>query len=273
MDRDEIVAILVVPVVAIAFWLSGRLFPSKKGGLSEGEAWRALWLPAIAPLLAIATLAGATLADPEAPHAITIERSLIALPSLMLIARVVSRAARALRPTNAHAYARGLIKPQVAISDTLREVLTADELHAVVLHEEAHVRHFDPLRILIARAATDLQWPFDSAEKRYTAWANALEFERDRNACARGADPLALASSLVKAAHLQGNHSAHRAALVDGHQMLEARVNALLEVRPALKAPPRSRRITYLATLSVIAMAFALGFFNGGEIVTLLAGE
>lgn len=270
MDRDEVAAVLILPVCAILLWVSGRAFSRPNKNRSEEDAWRAVWLPMVTPLLALAALVGAAVSDPEAPHAFSAERGLIALPTLLLFARAGVRAVRSLRTSDGLAHVRGLFRPSVVIDDSFREQLTHDELRAVILHEEAHARHFDPARIWAARIATDLQWPFAAAEARYTAWANALELERDRNACDEGADSLSLASALVKAARNPVARTAHHAALADNAPLLEVRIAALLD-STATETPRRSQRRGFILLLAS-AGAFVVGLLNGGEIISLLVG-
>jgi len=96
------------------------------------------------------------------------------------------------------AFVLGPLRPEIFVSRSLLEILDAEELEAVLLHEEHHQRTRAPLRTLALAAWMRIiglipvlgRW----IERRLTQ----LEIDADRYAMAAGATRAAIASALVK---------------------------------------------------------------------------
>lgn len=56
------------------------------------------------------------------------------------------------------AFTGGLLRPHIFVSDTMIELLSGAELQLLLLHEQSHMRHRDPLRRFILNWSTRL-WP------------------------------------------------------------------------------------------------------------------
>jgi len=95
---------------------------------------------------------------------------------------------------------RGLLRPRIEIDAGLLARLDDAELGAALLHEREHARSHDPLRILLAQATLALNPARSLLGGHYARWSLAREIDCDRGAVAAGADPLALARSIVVAA-------------------------------------------------------------------------
>jgi len=95
------------------------------------------------------------------------------------------------------AFCFGLFRPRIGISTGLVETLTQHELKAVLLHEDYHRRHYDPLRGLLAEvlAGTFFSLPV-SAELR-DLFLTSLELAADRHAVRFAGRP-SLAGALQK---------------------------------------------------------------------------
>lgn len=95
------------------------------------------------------------------------------------------------------AFCFGLLRPRICISTGLAETLTDKELKAVLLHEDHHRRHFDPLRGLLteALAATFFFLPIASELRDW--FLTTTELKADRHA-ARVAGRPSLAGALHK---------------------------------------------------------------------------
>jgi Zn-dependent protease with chaperone function len=106
------------------------------------------------------------------------------------------------------AFSFGLLQPRICISTGLAAILSDKELKAVLLHEDHHCRHYDPLRRLLADvlAATLFFLPI-SAELR-ELFLTATELEADRHAVRLVGRP-SLAGALHKIlTHPQAAHLA-----------------------------------------------------------------
>jgi Zn-dependent protease with chaperone function len=96
----------------------------------------------------------------------------------------------------------GLRRPTVVFEPRFLAALSPDEAHAVLLHEVAHFQAWDATRnaLLALAGAFSVQSGASPLSRHY---ALDRELTSDLRAVARGADPLALASALVKAGRLQ----------------------------------------------------------------------
>ncbi len=103
-----------------------------------------------------------------------------------------------LTPVDNTAFVTGLWRPHIYCSHDLVDRLTGDELRAVTLHERAHQRSRDPLRLVLLASVA----PVAALHRRGRAWlertAAAREIAADRYALEHGATRTALASALLK---------------------------------------------------------------------------
>jgi len=275
VDRDEVALLLAALAAGALLWLAGFLLPARPG-TEERAAWRQVWVPALPALVAVAFLGGWAFADPEAPQGLGVSRLAMLVPLAVIWGRALFRAALAATATpEGPALVTGFLRPKVHVAPSLLDLLDPVELRAVVAHEAAHVRHRDPLRILVAQLCTDLQWPAPRAKHRQRAWLQSLELARDAEAAAQpGIDPAALASAIVKVARLPQPAlpcpEGSSAALVEQGVFLEARVRCLLSPAPAV-AGSRPFVLRGLAC-ALASLGFALGLTVAHPLATVLAG-
>lgn len=241
MDRELL--LLVVALAASGPWLllTGRrettaaALPSARD--LERRRWRDVWRPFIPLALVAALLAGWALQEPAAAEQPSPWLAILAVPGAALALRAAVRAARSLRlppPTDATGTV-GLLRPRMHIAPALEARLEAVPLAAVRAHEAAHVHHRDPLRILLARLATDLQ-AGTAAKSRLRAWLTALEMARDEEARNDGASGIALGEAILAAARLPRMGAAVAGPDAD----LFERIERLLAPVPA-QAPDRAK--------------------------------
>lgn len=104
------------------------------------------------------------------------------------------------------AFVAGLHRPAIYCDARLPQELTPGELRAVLLHEQAHQRSFDPVRLLVLDLLAPVARPF-AAGRQWLASAEARrEVAADRYALAHGARRRELASALVKLPPLARAH-------------------------------------------------------------------
>ena len=95
------------------------------------------------------------------------------------------------------AFCFGLLNPAICLSTGLIETLTDRELKAVLLHEEHHRRHYDPLRTLLVDVAAALLFFLPAAVEWRNLFHVATELAADRYAV-RLAGRFSLAGALHK---------------------------------------------------------------------------
>lgn len=89
----------------------------------------------------------------------------------------------------AFSFAYGLARPRVVVSRGLFEESDPEELRAVLEHERYHVRHLDPLKVVVARAASSAYFFLPALRGLRSRYAAASELAADRRAirtCGRG---------------------------------------------------------------------------------------
>lgn len=96
------------------------------------------------------------------------------------------------------AFVLGPLRPEIFVSRSLLETLDAEELEAVLLHEEHHQRTRAPLRTLALAAWMRIIGLIPVLGRWIERRLAQLEIDADRYAMAAGATRAAIASALVK---------------------------------------------------------------------------
>ena len=252
--------------------------------IAERRAWVRLWLPIIPTLLVAAWLCGWALREPDPVHDHVDPGVLVAacLPFAAIATRAALRALWALvsEPAELPICTAGLLQPRIVFSPFLARALDEGQLRAAWEHERAHVRHRDPLRIWLAQIATDLQWPWPWARRRFDAWIEVLEYARDDEARSLGVSGADLAAAVLATAR-QSSAALRRqglsctattdAALIGDTRSLQRRITRLLSPPPE---PGETRTGVQLSSPAVAAAgalllltACALGVLYGEAIL------
>ena len=146
------------------------------------------------------------------------------------------------------AFCSGLLRPRICLSLGLADALNDAELKAVLLHEDHHRRHFDPLRGLLVEIITTLLFFLPVAAELRDSFLTSMELEADQHAV-RLAGRASLAGALRK--FLTHPLTVRLPAIgLAGLSATEARVAALLGDSPAFLRLSTHR----LAASSVILM-------------------
>jgi hypothetical protein len=163
----------------------------------------------------------------------------------------------------------GLLRPHIVFAPQLAKRLDDRAIEAALAHERAHIRHRDPLRIWAAQCVTDLQWPWGSAQRRFTCWLAALEQARDDEARAAGVEGADLAAALVGSLRFQ---SAKRCTggvgLIGEPEAVQARIARLLRPLPDAVPPSDSPRMAFATVLVLtLVLAMVLGVACGERLI------
>lgn len=177
--------------------------------------------------------------------------------SLAHLAGTLGVAHRLVVTTDPHVYAftAGLIRPRIYLSQGVRQLVTDDELEAVLRHELHHLRRRDPLRFFLWRLLLPLQ-PLLPAMRTLENRAHlAAELAADRfTADSIGTDALARAVVIVSRAQPAMQISAITAAFF----ATDARVAALLG-RPITVKISRTDLLTSVGySIGLVALAIWL---------------
>lgn len=205
VDREYLLTIFVLVGATASMALANAWLVWREAatGLSIDERleWRRLWTPLAVAVVSTAWSWGWWLLEPENAESVPSLFVLAALLAGYVWLRALVRAIKSQRDSRRPAaYTSGFLRPRIVIDPAFAELLDEVELAAVQAHEQAHVRHRDPLRVWLAQWCADLQWPSGAARRWLLTWRAALEMARDDEARRDGVDGADLGSALVKAA-------------------------------------------------------------------------
>ena len=283
MERESLLATLIVLLGGLALQLfavwPGRIRHRSASRQLERLHWLALWWPTAPALTVAAWLCGWALSQPDpVPGHVGAFIFIAAGPFGIVGARALVRAVWSLchstRTYGIRTYGIvtvGLLRPRIVVAPELAKALDERAMRAALAHERTHVRHRDPLRIWLAQFVTDLQWPWDSAGRRFTGWLATLELARDDEARAGGVEGADLAAAVLGSLRFQIGIATAAATLIGRPEVLPARIARLLQPLP--ESPP-DREPPYLAVAGGLAMiwlvAIVLGLSCGERLIDSL---
>jgi Zn-dependent protease with chaperone function len=266
VEREFLLTVLIIFLGGLTLqlfapwpWRNGNASASRR---MERLHWLVLWWPATLTLVVAAWLCGWALSqsdpvlDPVGPLLFV-----ACAPFGIVILRAVARAVWSLArsPGDSGVATVGLLRPHIVFAPQLAKRLDDRAIEAALAHERAHIRHLDPLRIWAAQCVTDLQWPWGSAQRRFTSWLAALEQARDDEARAAGVDGADLAAALIGSLRFQcGKCCIGGVGLIGQPEVVQARIARLLRPLPDAVLPRESSRIA-IAALLVLTLALAMG--------------
>lgn len=277
MDREYCLSFLIALVagttlLACGWWPVADVCIRSARGL-EKITWRRIWLP-FAPALAVASaLCGWALLEPDpVPEGVPLSLILMSTPVLLLLTRAAVRGGWAVitDPHDPGTATVGLLRPRILFSPRLAKKLDDRQIEAVLEHERAHARHWDPLRIWLAQLVTDLQWPWPQARERIQRWLIALELARDEEARAAGIQGTDLAEAIIASARFcQNANPSTQATLTGQGAALKERIARLLDPLCADSETAHVRSPLF-ALLPTSMLALAVGLIFGERMVRAL---
>lgn len=293
MEREWLLSMLVVLLGGLALqplcWISAIDSRGAGGDVPERTAWLRLWYPVVPALLVAAWLGGWALTESDPVRDRLGVWALYAAwgPFAVIFGRAAVRGIWALlrRVPECGVSTIGLIQPQTVFSPFLARQLADTEVRAALAHEWAHARHRDPLRIWLAQLATDLQWPWPSAQQRLETWLVALELARDEEARTEGIDGADLAAAVLasvrflqqlpaelsKRASFNGTSFVH-ARLIGDSRTLRERMSRLLAPLPTASrdAPTLPAWTAEVVLVFLLLIALVLGVAYGDRAMRVL---
>lgn len=276
MERESLLAILIVFLGGMTLqlfapwpWSTSADTMSRR---VERRHWLSLWWPAAPASVVAAWLCGWAVSQPD-PVLDPVGPFLFiaCMPFGVVVVRAVVRAVWSLArsPGESGVATVGLLRPHIVFPPQLAKRLDDRAIEAALAHERAHVRHRDPLRIWSAQLVTDLQWPWGSAQRRFTSWLGALEQARDDEARAAGVDGADLAAALVGSLRFQSSQCCTTGVgLIGRPEAVQARIARLLEPLPdtAFLGDPPLMSIAAPLVLTLV-LALVLGLACGEPVI------
>ena len=96
------------------------------------------------------------------------------------------------------AFSAGLFRPKIYLSTGLIQLMTVEEIQAILKHEEYHCRQFDPLRNLIINFLSDSMFFLPACRRLQRNFQISSEKAADQFAICYGSSPLELSKALIK---------------------------------------------------------------------------
>lgn len=157
------------------------------------------------------------------------------------------------------AFTTGLLYPRIVVSSAVVEALTDAELDAILMHEAAHARRRDPLRLLVAAFCRDLVFFLPLSHTLFGVVREAQERAAD-DVAAEAAGALEVASALIAVLRVARREPALEMVPAAAGADPEARIRRLLDA-PA----PRGRTRFHLPrTAATLVLSGALLTDLGG---------
>ena len=272
MDRELVVLILVPSIAGPLMILAGWWTPRRPDGpcatLMERVHWRDLWMPCVPVAVFASLLMGWAMTEPEHAEAAHGLVGVLATVFTAVWVRALFRAAWSLLRCSVEqpACTVGLLRPRVRLSPALLNTLDPEAIEAARAHEEAHARHFDPLRLWLGQLVTDLQWPAAAPGERLQAWQRTLELARDEEARRHGVRGEDLAAAILAAVRLRPGMCGSGAALLGNGSRMRERIR--LALAPLTSPPAKdSGRVHRAIALVVVCVGAAVAGVHLGESV------
>lgn len=164
----------------------------------------------------------------------------------------------------------GLLHPRVVVSHGLVAVLRPEELAAVLHHERYHLRNWDTLKVVVARAAPAAFFFLPALGHLRDRYLVGRELAADRRAVeAVGGPPLAGALYQVLDRPAWATFGA--AAALAGSEYLEMRITQLESgEEPPFARVPRWASIVTVAGLVLLSAAFMVALARTGNGVSMM---
>lgn len=246
--------LVVVPTLApVAWFLSSALHEAESDSSLAACVWdhgsvdchdSLLFAGVLGVALALSALRNLTSWRRAQSVAVTESRALSRIALICAAHPVLSRnrhIVRVVTGADQVLCTRGLFRPRIEIDVRLLRLLGDDALEAALLHEVEHVRGLDPLRYAMAAAALALNPLARLLRPELEAWRFGREAACDRASVGGGANALALALALVKAAGDHARPGPVAALNASGIERVRARIALLLEYADRLPVHHRPR--------------------------------
>ena len=159
------------------------------------------------------------------------------------------------------ALCHGLWRPRVALSRGLVELLSRDELEAVLLHERHHQAYRDPLKTLLARSLAGAFFFVPVVSELVERYLQLKELDADQAAILAQRDRLPMASAFCKVA--RASHSMPHPAIAIG-ALLSPSADRIAQLTDGSRPRWRPSRRALALSVVVFGLQLAVGLAAGG---------
>jgi Zn-dependent protease with chaperone function len=148
----------------------------------------------------------------------------------------------------------GFRKPTIVLSTNLIDMLDQTELEAVILHETAHQKYYDPLKVFVLQTISEVMWYIPLAIWAHKNFRIMIELVADEYAITRMGSELGLGSALLKLikTHLAIKTPPLLVPFADG--TVDYRLKQLIEPQHTLPVKLQSKSIIISVNVMILLM-------------------
>lgn len=152
------------------------------------------------------------------------------------------------------AFTIGFFRPTIVLSTALITMLDHAELEAVVFHETAHQKYFDPLKLLVLQIISEAMWYIPLTKWSYQNYKIMIELVADEYAINRMGSELGLGSALLKLikTRLSGSTAPSLVPFADG--TVDYRIKQLIDPEPSIPVKIQTKSIFISINMIMILM-------------------
>jgi len=161
------------------------------------------------------------------------------------------------------AYAGGLLRKKIFISDSTEELLSSEEIKGTLLHEAGHLAMNHPVKRLVIKAILFGFFMIPTRKEIWQRFKMLTELAADEFAVRKGAAPVCLASAMVKVAK-STSHAFEPAAAGFSDSLISLRVRNLLGEKDGVpsdkKLPSRRKPVRKVAAVALFSVLLSFPF-------------
>jgi Zn-dependent protease with chaperone function len=152
------------------------------------------------------------------------------------------------------AFTMGFLKPKIVLSSTLISILDKAELEAVVYHETAHQKYYDPLKVFVLQIISEAMWYIPLTKWSYQNYKIMIELVADEYAVKRMGSELGLGSALLKLIKTRLSGSITPALVPFANGTVDYRIKQLIDPEPSIPVKIQTKSIFISINMIVILM-------------------
>jgi Zn-dependent protease with chaperone function len=152
------------------------------------------------------------------------------------------------------AFTMGFLKPKIVLSSTLIKMLDRAELEAVVYHETAHQKYYDPLKVFVLQIISKAMWYIPLTKWSYQNYKIMIELVADEYAVKRMGSELGLGSALLKLIKTRLSGSITPAFVPFANGTVDYRIKQLIDPEPSIPVKIQTKSIFISINMIVILM-------------------
>lgn len=153
------------------------------------------------------------------------------------------------------AFTMGFLKPKIVLSSTLISMLDRAELEAVVYHETAHQKYYDPLKVFVLQIISEAMWYIPLTKWSYENYNIMIELVADEYAVKRMGSELGLGSALLKLIKTRLSGGGITPVLVPfANGTVDYRIKQLLDPEPYIPVKLQTKSIFISINMMLILM-------------------